>query len=192
MRPFHSIYNKILDYSSSRFAILWLSAISFLESIILPVPLQDLLLASMSLRNRSKAFYFAAICTIASVLGAVLGYYIGVQAENHILPILINLDYESKFETAQIYFQTYGVYIILIAGFSPIPYKVFTIAAGMMSMSLLPFVIFSLIARGARYFLISFLVRKFGKMADAWLNKYIDWLGYLVIIAIALFIWYEY
>ena len=192
MRPFHSIYNKILDYSSSRFAILWLSAISFLESIILPVPLQDLLLASMSLRDRSKAFYFAAICTIASVLGAVLGYYIGVQAENHILPILINLDYESKFETAQMYFQTYGIYIILIAGFSPIPYKVFTIAAGMMSMSLLPFVVFSLIARGARYFLISFLVRKFGKMADAWLNKYIDWLGYLLIIVIALFIWYEY
>ena len=192
MRPFHSIYNKILDYSSSRFAILWLSAISFLESIILPVPLQDLLLASMSLRNRSKAFYFAAICTIASVLGALLGYYIGVQAENHILPILINLDYESKFETAQMYFQTYDIYIILIAGFSPIPYKVFTIAAGMMSMSLLPFVVFSLIARGARYFLISFLVRKFGKMADAWLNKYIDWLGCLLIIAIALFIWYEY
>ena len=192
MRPFHSIYNKILDYSSSRFAILWLSAISFLESIILPVPLQDLLLASMSLRNRSKAFYFAAICTIASVLGALLGYYIGVQAENHILPILINLSYESKFETAQMYFQTYGIYIILIAGFSPIPYKVFTIAAGMMSMSLLPFVFFSLIARGARYFLISFLVRKFGKMADAWLNKYIDWLGYILIIVIALFIWYEY
>ena len=192
MRPFHSIYQKILEYSSSRFAILWLSVISFLESIIIPVPLQDLLLASMSLRNRSKAFYFAAICTIASVLGALLGYYIGVQAENHILPILINLNYESKFETAQMYFQTYGIYIILIAGFTPIPYKVFTIAAGMMSMSLLPFVVFSLIARGARYFLISFLVRKFGKMADAWLNKYIDWLGYLLIIAIALFIWYEY
>ena len=192
MRPFHSIYNKVLDYSSSRFAFLWLSVISFLESIILPVPLQDLLLASMSLRNRSKAFYFASICTVASVLGAILGYYIGVQAENHILPILINLNYESKFETAQIYFQTYGIYIILIAGFSPIPYKIFTIAAGMMSMPLLPFVVFSLIARGARYFLISFLVRKFGKMADAWLNKYIDWLGYLLIIVIALFIWYEY
>tara|TARA_B100000497_G_scaffold30519_1_gene35745 strand:- start:5147 stop:5587 length:441 start_codon:yes stop_codon:yes gene_type:complete len=146
----------------------------------------------MSLRNRSKAFHFAAICTFASVLGAVLGYFIGVQAENYILPILVNLGYESKFNIAQIYFQTYGVYIILIAGFSPIPYKVFTIAAGMMSMALFPFIVFSLIARGARYFLISFLVRKFGKMADAWLNKYIDWLGYFLIVAIALFIWYEY
>ena len=192
MRPFYSIYNKILEWSSSRFAILWLSAISFLESIILPLPLQALLLASMSLRNRSKAFYFAAVCTVASVLGALLGYFIGVQAENFILPLLVNLGYESKFETAQIYFQTYDVYIILIAGFSPIPYKLFTIAAGMMSMSLFPFVVFSLIARGARYFLISFLVRKFGKMADAWLNKYIDWLGYLLIIVIVLFLWYEY
>ncbi|MDA7438478.1 VTT domain-containing protein [Candidatus Pseudothioglobus singularis] len=192
MRPFHSIYNKVLVWSSSRFAILWLSIISFLESIILPLPLQDLLLASMSLRNRSKAFYFAAVCTFASVLGAILGYFIGVQAENYILPILVNLGYESKFNTAQIYFQTYGIYIILIAGFSPIPYKVFTIAAGMMSMALFPFIVFSLIARGARYFLISFLVRKFGKMADAWLNKYIDWLGYFLIIAIALFLWYEY
>ena len=84
MRPFHSIYNKILDWSSSRFAILWLSVISFFESVIIPLPLQDLLLASMSLRNRSKAFYFAAICTVASVLGAILGYYIGVQAEDGI------------------------------------------------------------------------------------------------------------
>ena len=190
MRPFHSIYNKILDWSSSRFAILWLSVISFFESVIIPLPLQDLLLASMSLRNRSKAFYFAAICTVASVLGAILGYYIGVQAENFIMPLLINLGYEAKFETAQIYFQTYGIYIILIAGFSPIPYKLFTISAGMMSMSLFPFIVFSLIARGSRYFLISFIVRKFGKMADAWLNKYIDWLGYLLIIVIALFLWY--
>ena len=84
MRPFHSIYNKILDWSSSRFAILWLSFISFFESVIIPLPLQDLLLASMSLRNRSKAFYFAAICTVASVLGAILGYYIGFQAEDGI------------------------------------------------------------------------------------------------------------
>ena len=93
---------------------------------------------------------------------------------------------------AENYFNTYGIWIILIAGFSPIPYKLFTITAGMMSMALIPFIGFSLIARGARYFLISMLVRKFGKMADAWLNKYIDWLGYLLIIAIALFLWYEY
>ena len=89
---------------------------------------------------------------------------------------------------------TYGIWIILIAGFSPIPYKLFTISAGMMSMPLLPFVIFSLVARSARYLLIAFLVRKFGKRADAWLNKYIDRLGYalIVIIVVVLGISYAY
>lgn len=192
MRPFHFVYSKILDWSASRFAILWLSLISFLESSILPLPIQDLLLASMSLKNRSKAYYFATICTLASVLGGVAGYYIGVFAMDQIGPLLANLGYESKLESAQIYFNTYGIVIILIAGFSPVPYKLFTISAGMMSMALIPFVAFSLIARGARYFLVSFLVRKLGKMADQWLNKYIDWLGYLLIFIIILFVWYEY
>ena len=192
MRPFHSVYSKILDWSASRFAILWLSLISFLESSILPLPLQDLLLASMSLKNRPKAYYFAAICTIASVLGAVVGYYIGVYAINLFLPILDKFNYMPGLYTAERYFNTYGIWIILIAGFSPIPYKLFTITAGMMAMPIIPFVAFSLIARGARYFLISYLVRKLGKMADTWLNKYIDWLGYFLIIIIAFIVWYAY
>ena len=190
MRPFHFIYSKILDWSASRFAILWLSLISFLESSILPLPLQDLLLASMALKKRSKAFYFAAICTVASVLGAIVGYYIGVYAINLIMPMLNKFNYIPELYTAEKYFNTYGVWIILIAGFSPIPYKLFTITAGMMAMPIIPFVVFSLIARGARYFLISYLVRKLGKMADTWLNKYIDWLGYLLIIIIVFLLLY--
>ena len=192
MRPFHTLYNKILDWSSSRFAIFWLSLISFLESSILPYPIQDLLLASMSLKNRSKAYYFATICTISSVLGAIAGYFIGVYAINFIMPMLDKLNYLPELYSAEQLFNNYGILIILIAGFSPIPYKLFTISAGMMSMPLLPFVAFSIIARGARYFLISLLVRKFGKKTDAWLNKYIDRLGYLLIIVVALGIWYVY
>ena len=192
MRPFHTLYNKILDWSSSRFAIFWFSLISFLESSILPYPIQDLLLASMSLKNRSKAYYFATICTISSVLGAIAGYFIGVYAINFIMPMLDKLNYLPELYSAEQLFNNYGVLIILIAGFSPIPYKLFTISAGMMSMPLLPFVAFSIIARGARYFLISLLVRKFGKKTDAWLNKYIDRLGYLLIIVVALGIWYVY
>ena len=190
MRPFHFIYSKILDWSASRFAILWLSLISFLESSILPIPLQDLLLASMVLKKRSKAFYFATICTVASVIGAIVGYYIGVYAINLIMPMLNKFNYIPELYTAEKYFNTYGIWIILIAGFSPIPYKLFTITAGMMAMPIIPFVVFSLIARGARYFLISYLVRKLGKMADTWLNKYIDWLGYLLIIIIVFLLLY--
>ena len=192
MRPFYTLYNKILEWSSSRFAIFWLSLISFLESSILPYPIQDFLLASMSLKNRSKAFYFAAICTIASVLGGIAGYYIGVYAIVQIGPILANLGYESKIELLKSYFETYDIWIILIAGFSPMPYKLFTITAGIVGMSIFPFIAFSLISRGARYLLIAFLVRKFGKRCDAWLNKYIDRLGYALIVIVVLGIWYAY
>ena len=192
MRPFHTLYNKILDWSSSRFAVIWLSTISFLESSILPYPIQDILLASMSLKNRNRAYYFAIICTLSSVLGAIAGYYIGIYAINLIMPLLDTMNYLPELHKAEKYFNTYGIWIILIAGFSPIPYKLFTISAGMMSMPLLPFVIFSLVARSARYLLIAFLVRKFGKRADAWLNKYIDRLGYVLIIIVVLGIWYAY
>ena len=194
MRPFYTLYNKILEWSSSRFAVIWLATISFLESSILPYPIQDFLLASMSLKNRSKAFYFAAICTIASVLGGIAGYYIGVYAIVKIGPILANLGYESKIELLKSYFETYDIWFILVAGFSPLPYKLFTITAGILGMSIFPFIALSLISRGARYFLISYLVRKFGKRADAWLNKYIDRLGYalIVIIIVVLGIWYAY
>ena len=192
MRPFYTLYNKILEWSSSRFAIFWLSLISFLESSILPYPIQDFLLASMSLKNRSKAFYFAAICTIASVLGGIAGYYIGVYAIVKIGPILANLGYESKIELLKSYFETWDIWFILVAGFSPIPYKLFTITAGILGMSIFPFIALSLISRGARYFLISYLVRKFGKRADAWLNKYIDRLGYVLIVIVVFGIWYAY
>ena len=192
MRPFYTLYNKILEWSSSRFAIFWLSLISFLESSILPYPIQDFLLASMSLKNRSKAFYFAAICTIASVLGGIAGYYIGVYAIVQIGPILANLGYESKIELLKSYFETWDIWFILVAGFSPIPYKLFTITAGILGMSIFPFIALSLISRGARYFLISYLVRKFGKRCDAWLNKYIDRLGYALIVIVVLGIWYAY
>ena len=192
MRPFYTLYNKILEWSSSRFAVIWLATISFLESSILPYPIQDFLLASMSLKVRNRAYYFASICTLSSVLGAIAGYYIGIYAISLIMPLLDTMNYLPELHKAEKYFNTYGIWIILIAGFSPIPYKLFTISAGMMSMPLLPFVIFSLVARGARYLLIAFLVRKFGKRADAWLNKYIDRLGYVLIVIVVLGIWYAY
>ncbi|MDC0239904.1 DedA family protein [Candidatus Thioglobus sp.] len=192
MRPFYTLYNKILEWSSSRFAVIWLASISFLESSILPYPIQDFLLASMSLKVRNRAYYFAIICTLSSVLGAIAGYYIGIYAINLIMPLLDTMNYLPELHKAEKYFNTYGIWIILIAGFSPIPYKLFTISAGMMSMPLLPFVIFSLVARSARYLLIAFLVRKFGKRADAWLNKYIDRLGYVLIVIVVFGIWYAY
>ena len=127
MRPFYTLYNKILEWSSSRFAVIWLATISFLESSILPYPIQDFLLASMSLKIRNRAYYFAIICALSSVLGAIAGYYIGVYAINLIMPLLNTMNYLPELNKAEYYFNTYGIWIILIAGFSPIPYKLFTI-----------------------------------------------------------------
>ena len=192
MRPFYTLYNKILEWSSSRFAIFWLSLISFLESIILPYPIQDLLLASMSLQNKPKAFYFATICTLSSVIGAVVAYYIGVYTIDLIEPMLDKMGYMPEKEVMGHYFNTYSYWIILAACFPPLPYKLFTISAGMMTVPIIPFIIVSVVGRGARYFLISYLVRKFGKRCDAWLNKYIDRLGYVLIVIVVLGIWYAY
>ena len=163
MRPFYTLYNKILEWSSSRFAVIWLAIISFLESSILPYPIQDILLASMSLKRRNRAYYFAIICTLSSVLGAIAGYYIGIYAINLIMPLLDTMNYLPELHKAEQYFNTYGIWIILIAGFSPIPYKLFTISAGMMSMPLLPFVIFSLIRTQCSLFVDCFSGKKVWK-----------------------------
>ncbi|MGE4594434.1 MAG: YqaA family protein [Gammaproteobacteria bacterium] len=192
MRPFRVLYKRVLQYSTSRFAVYWLCVISFIESFILPLPLQDVLLASMSLQNRKKAYHYAFFCTLSSVAGAMIGYYLGVYFIDFLLPFIEKFGYLSKLNQAENWFIEYGIWIILIAGFSPVPYKIFTISAGMLSMALLPFILFSLVARAARYFLIAFLVRKFGKRCDAWLNKYIDRLGYVLIVIIAIGLWYVY
>jgi membrane protein YqaA with SNARE-associated domain len=98
----------------------------------------------------------------------------------------------SSLQVAEEWFNKYGVWITFIAGFSPLPYKIFTIGAGMLSLPLLSFALISSLARSATYFLIAFLVRKSGKQCDAWLNKYIDRLGYLLIFVVILGLWYAY
>ena len=174
MRPFYTLYNKILEWSSSRFAVIWLATISFLESSILPLPIQDFLLASMSLKNRPKAFYFATICTIASVLGGIVGYYIGAELIEQIGPILVDLGYESKMEGIKIKFLKYGIWFTLVAGFSPFPYKIFTISAGAFDISFPLFLIASTMSRSARFFLVAGLIWKFGKPINTFIDKYFN------------------
>ncbi len=190
MRLFHNLYNKALSWSASKFAIYWLSIISFLESSILPYPIQDIILASMSLKNKNKAYYYAFICTISSVLGGIAGYLIGYFAYDILLPFMQEMDYMYMLERARVWFDSYGIWVIAIAGFSPVPYKIFTITAGVMSMHLIPFIAMSMLSRGARYFLVSFLVKRYGDSCDKWLQKYIDRLGYALIVVVIIGIWY--
>ena len=190
MKPFHTIYNKALEWSKSKFAIYWLSGISFLESSILPYPIQDIILASMSLKNKNKAYYYAFVCTLSSVVGGIVGYYIGYYAYDIFLPFLQEMNYIDMLDRAKVWFDDYGIWVIAIAGFSPVPYKIFTITAGAMSMHVVPFIAMSILSRGARYYLVSFLVKKYGDSCDLWLQKYIDRLGYSLIVIVFLGIWY--
>lgn len=190
MQIFSKLYQKILSWAQSKYAIYWLCLVSFVESFVLPYPPPDILLAPMALKNSQKAYQLALVCTIFSVLGGVVGYYLGAFLLDAIMPLLIKLHYTGKLDTINLWFGQYGIWIIAIAGFSPIPYKIFTIGAGIASMAFLPFVLMSLLARGVRFFLVALFVRKFGAACDIWLKKYIDRLGYALIVIIGLGVWY--
>ena len=116
------------------------------------------MLAPMSLANPSRAWRFAMITTLASVAGGLFGYLIGHYAFDMIEPWLRTTKYWTSYEVAVDWFGRWGFWAVFIAGFSPIPYKVFTIAAGALSMALLPFTLASLVGRGARFFLVAGLM----------------------------------
>ncbi len=185
---FSQIYLRVLDWAESRYAIYYLSVVSFLESSVLPYPPPDVLLAPMALKRLDKAYYFAFICTIFSTLGGLAGYFLGEV----LLQFLLGYDLvkPESIELVKKWFNNYGFWVVGVAAFSPIPYKLATITAGTMSMALLPFIIISLIARGARYYLVAALVRAYGEQCDKWLQKYIDRLGYILIVVVAISAWY--
>jgi membrane protein YqaA with SNARE-associated domain len=139
------------------------------------------MLMPMSLARPDRWIRYALLTTIASVLGGVAGYLIGMWAFEWLESILTTGGYEDRFEQAKNLFSTWGVWAVLAAGFSPIPYKLFTITAGLLSMAFIPFLIASAIGRGARFFLVAGLVAKAGPTMEPTILKYIEWLGWLVV-----------
>ena len=145
---FKGLYDSVVRLSRHRHAPKYLAIVSFAESSFFPVP-PDVMLAPMVLGNRSRAWYLAGLTTVASVAGGVLGFYLGGLGEW----LVTIYEAEETLLQAQHWFADYGVWIILIAGFTPVPYKIFTIGAGMMGMSLGMFVLASII--GPRSFFSS-------------------------------------
>ncbi|SFV76698.1 FIG139438: lipoprotein B [hydrothermal vent metagenome] len=188
MKIFSKLYQKSLDWAQSKFAIYWLAVVSFLESSVLPYPPPDILLAPMALQRTDKAYYFAFIATIFSVLGGLVGYLLG----DILLSFLLNygLIKPVSVDLIKEFFDQYGILVVGIAAFSPIPYKLATISAGSMAMPLLPFIAISLVARGARYYLVAGLVKAYGSACDQWLQKYMDRLGYGLVVLVIFGAWY--
>ncbi len=180
MKPFSFLYDKAMRWSQNRYAVWYLGMLSFAESSFFPVP-PDVMLAPMALAQTARAWRYAAIATIASVVGGLFGYAIGYLAFDAIEPLVRNLGYWPQFERVREWFVEYGVWAILIAGFSPVPYKIFTISAGVAGMSVLPFVAASAVGRGARFFLVAGLMVWGGARMEGIFRKYIDIAGWVVV-----------
>jgi membrane protein YqaA with SNARE-associated domain len=149
----HRLYARILALASSPRAPWWLALIAFAESSFFPIP-PDTLLVPMALARPDRAWRFAAICTVASVLGGALGYYIGFALfDQWLKPILDAHGYGGKFEAFQVWYRDWGLWVILIKGLTPVPYKIVTIASGAAKFDFWVFMISSLVKRGGRFFL---------------------------------------
>ena len=178
---FESIYQGVMRFSRRREAPYYLSLLSFVESFILPFPPPDVMLAPMSLAHPSRAMRFAALTLLFSVLGGLVGYLIGAFLFDLAEPYIIAWGYEARFEKVTTWFEHWGFWAVLVAGFSPVPYKLFTIAAGVLNLALIPFVLASIIGRGARFFLLAWCLARYGPAIEPKLVRYIEYIGWTVV-----------
>jgi len=190
LKLFSTLYELTLRWSKHPNAPKYLSAMSFAESSFFPIP-PDVMLMPMSLATPKKAFYFAWLTTLFSVLGGILGYAIGYWAMDLLMPMIESMGYAEKIQKGEAFFAEYGVWIILMAGFSPVPYKLFTITAGASSMALFPFIIASIIGRGARFFLVAGIMRWGGTKMEEGIRKWVDWLGWAFVLLVTAYIIYK-
>jgi len=173
------IYDWVLRLAEHRHAPTALFGVSFAESSFFPIP-PDVMLIPMVLADRLKAWRYALICTIGSVLGGLFGYFIGAVLFDLIgLPIITLYGLDDKMQSFFENYQQYGALIVFLAGFTPIPYKVFTIASGVAGLSLPVFFVASLLSRGARFFLVAALLYFFGPSIRSFIERY---LGLLTIL----------
>jgi membrane protein YqaA with SNARE-associated domain len=155
------LYDWVMGLAASRHAPAALFAVSFAESSFFPVP-PDVMLAPMVLAKPEKAWRFAALCTLASVLGGCLGYAIGHFLQDAALWLMSLTGHAGGLAEFQCWYGKYGVWVILIKGLTPIPYKLVTIASGLAQFAFPVFIAASVITRGARFFLVAWVVKKFG------------------------------
>jgi membrane protein YqaA with SNARE-associated domain len=186
---FGAIYDRVLGWAEHRHAERYLAALSFAESSFFPIP-PDVLLAPMVLARPARGWWFALLTTVSSVIGGVAGYALGWFLLDLIEPLMRDMDYWAAYERATDAFSTWGFWAILVAGFSPIPYKVFTIAAGALHMLLPGFVLASFLGRGARFFLVAALIILSGERMRGALRRHIDMLGWITVVLLVLAIGY--
>jgi membrane protein YqaA with SNARE-associated domain len=188
MKLFSPLYARAMRWARHPRAPWYLGGLSFAESSFFPIP-PDVMLAPMSMAQPARALWFATLTTLTSVVGGMFGYLIGMFAFELVAPLLEGSGrYAEPFTLAKTWFDEWGFWAVFAAGFSPIPYKVFTITAGVLSMAFLPFVLASCVGRGLRFYMVALLMAWGGESMEQKLHRWIDWLGWLTVLAVVIIV----
>tara|TARA_Y100001960_G_C14442977_1_gene713464 strand:- start:57 stop:644 length:588 start_codon:yes stop_codon:yes gene_type:complete len=183
-----AMYEKIQSFATSKNAGWYLFAIAFAESTFFPIP-PDVLLIPLCILLVNRAFSFAMMATLGSVLGGIVGYALGAIFQDSIGMGIVNFyGMQDKFDLIKQWYNDYDVLIVGTAGFSPIPYKIFTITSGMFDINFIGFVVVSFISRGARFFLIAWILWRGGPELKTWIERNLYTLTMLTGIAIVLMV----
>ena len=185
------LYNWILHWASTPYGVPALFAMSFAESSFFPVP-PDVLLMALALGRPKRSLYYAFICSIASVLGGVLGYFIGAAIWDMVSAYFFSYIpgfTAERFGYVQALFEKHNFWIVFFAGFTPIPYKVFTIGAGVFHIAFAPFLAASLVGRSLRFFAVGGLIYCFGAPVRSFIDRYLNWLAWGLMLLLVAGFW---
>jgi len=187
------ILNWTVRHAKGAHAKFWLVVFSFMEASFFPIP-PDILLIAILLTNSARWFWYCLITTLSSVAGGIFGYLIGCFFFVFIgEPLIAFYNLETSVAQVRVLFDNNAFWAIFLAAFTPIPFKVFTIAAGLFNINFGVFLIASLLGRGMRFFAIGYLLRRFGKKISAFLYKYFNifslFFAFLIIVAVVCSTW---
>ena len=171
---FRKLYNKTIDVAGNKNSKFFLGGISFIESFIFPIP-PDVVIIPMTIAKPQNWLRIALIATIGSVLGAILGYLIGLLLFNSIGIIVVEFYHlDESIQRFKELYNLYGAWIVIIAGFTPFPFKLITIASGLFELNFIIFIFCSIFSRGARFYLVSGLLYFFGENIKKFIDKYFN------------------
>src|SRR3990167_46958 len=177
MKIFQPLFERAIVWARHKNAPALLTFLSFIEAIFFPVP-PELMLAPMCVAQPRRGFYFASLSLIGSMAGMFIGYAIGYYAIEMAMPFIEKMGYAAQFDSIKQEAAANGFWLLLIAGFTPLPFKIFTLASGAVGMPLLPFFFGGAIGRGKRVFLVAGAIRLGGEKAEATLRRHIEPVGW--------------
>ncbi len=178
----HQMYDLMLKLSAHTNAMFFLFLVAFAESSFFPIP-PDVMIIPMVLATPNKAWRIAGLATLASVLGGYFGYVIGAFCFDWIAkPILEMYNALEQFQEFEDYYHKFGAWIVFGAGLTPFPYKIITIASGVVHLDLFVFTVASILARGMRFFFVAWLLKKYGEPMKVFIEKNLGWLSVLFLI----------